>query len=61
MDALAAFVRSTPDTPRVTEIEQSTLATARKAVEKHIKNTYLKSAQAPVGVKPLLKCWIELN
>ena len=61
IDALANLIRSTPDTPRVTEIEQPTLATARKAVEKHIKNTYLKSAQAPLGVKPVLKAWMELN
>jgi hypothetical protein len=26
-----------------------------------IKNTYLKQVQAPVGVKPVLKCWMELN
>ncbi len=30
-------------------------------VEKHIKNTYLKRVDAPVGVKPTLKCWMELN
>ena len=30
-------------------------------VEKHIKNTYLKRVDAPVGVKPALKCWMELN
>lgn len=61
VDALADIVRSTPDTERVTDIEQTALVDARKAVEKHIKNTYLKSAQAPVGVKPALKCWMELN
>ena len=27
----------------------------------HIKNTYLKRVDAPVGVKPSLKCWMELN
>jgi hypothetical protein len=61
VDALADFIRSTPDTDRITEIEKTTLADARKAVEKHIKNSYLRSAQAPVGVKPVLKCWMELN
>jgi hypothetical protein len=24
-------------------------------------NTCLKQAQAPIGVKPTLKCWMELN
>jgi superfamily II DNA or RNA helicase len=60
-NAIADLIRSTPDTPRHVEIERPTLATARKMVEKHIKNTYLKSAQAPVGVKPALKAWMELN
>lgn len=23
--------------------------------------TYLKQVQAPVGVKPVLKCWMKLN
>jgi hypothetical protein len=42
-------------------IEQTTLSTVRAKVEKHIKNTFLKRMQAPVGVKPILKAWIELN
>lgn len=25
------------------------------------KNSYLKRVDAPVGVKPSLKCWMELN
>ncbi len=25
------------------------------------KNTYLKQVQAFVGVRPVLKCWTELN
>ena len=33
----------------------------RKRIEKHIKNTYLKRVDAPVGVKPRLRCWMELN
>ena len=31
------------------------------SIEKHIKNTFLKPMQAPVGVKPILKAWMELN
>jgi len=54
-------VRSTPDTPRRCLIEQATLAEVRAAVEKHIKNTYLKKVQAPIGVKPILRAWMELN
>ena len=40
---------------------QADLHEVRLKVEKHIKNTYLKQVQAPVGVSPVLKCWMELN
>ena len=30
-------------------------------VQRHITNTYLKRIDAPVGIKPSLKCWMELN
>ncbi len=55
------FIRSTPDTPRYCEIEQQTLSDIRKKVETQLKNSVLKKLQAPVGVKPLLKAWMELN
>jgi superfamily II DNA or RNA helicase len=55
------FVRSVPDTPRKTVVDKQVLTGARLGIEKHIKNTYLKQAQAPVGVRPLLKAWMELN
>jgi len=55
-----AAVRCLPDTERTVEQGVSRLAEARKAVEKHIKNTYLKDVQAPVGAKPELVAWMEL-
>lgn len=55
------FIRCEPDTPRRVEIDQARLSDARKAVEKHINKTYLRKVQAPVGVKPVLKAWMELN
>ena len=55
------FVRSDPNTPRRTVLDKALLTEARTQVEKHIKNTYLKQVQAPVGVRPLLKAWMELN
>lgn len=58
---IAKAIRSNPQTPRKTEIERTTLGEIRLKVEKHIKNSYLKAAQAPVGVKPILKVWMELN
>ena len=58
---IAAVIRSEVETPRVVKIEPASLRDIRLKVEKHIKNTYLKQVQAPVGVKPVLKCWMELN
>lgn len=55
------LIRCDPDTPRHTELAHKNLSEIRKKIEKHITNTYFKSVQAPVGVKPILKCWMELN
>ncbi|MCX6923992.1 MAG: C-terminal helicase domain-containing protein, partial [Verrucomicrobia bacterium] len=60
-EEIVAYIRSTPGTPRRVAISQPDLHTVRLKVEKHIKNTYLKQVQAPVGVNPVLKCWMELN
>jgi superfamily II DNA or RNA helicase len=58
---IVASIRSKPETPRNCTTEQKTLVEIRGKIEKHIKNSYLKRIDAPVGVKPLLKCWMELN
>ena len=58
---IAGFIRSTPETPRRVAMPQPDLHDVRLKVEKHIKNTYLKQVQAPVGVKPVLKCWMEIS
>jgi superfamily II DNA or RNA helicase len=58
---IADVIRCQPDTPRHCEVAKETLSDIRGKVEKHIRNTYLKSVQAPVGVKPVLKAWLELN
>ena len=42
-------------------MEEKTLLDIRKRVEKHVKNTYLKRVDAPLGVTPRLVCWMELN
>jgi hypothetical protein len=55
------LIRSEPSTPRRCRIDKSTLRDARLKVEKHIKNAHLRSLQAPIGVKPALKAWMELN
>lgn len=60
-DQIVEFLRSEPETPRKCLIEKDTLTEIRRKIEKHIKNTDLKKLQAPVGVKPILKAWMELN
>lgn len=54
-------IRSTPATPRVCRTEKPMLSDIRKRIEKHIKDTYLKKIDAPQGVRPSLKCWMELS
>ena len=58
---IIASIRSKPETPRRCATEETTLIDIRKRIEKHIKNSYLKRVDAPVGVKPRLRCWMELT
>ncbi len=55
------LIRCVPDTPRHQAMPKETLSAIRARVEKHIKNTYLKKVQAPVGIKPILKAWLEIS
>jgi hypothetical protein len=55
------LIRSMPETPRYRSIPNETLTDIRLKVEKEIKDSYLKKVQAPVGVKPVLKAWMELS
>ena len=59
--AIANLIRSEPDTPRRCALARATLAELRKQVEKQVIADYLRPLQAPVGVTPILKCWMELN
>jgi len=54
-------LRCKPNTPRRCITEEKMLKDIRAKVLKHIKDTYLKRVDAPVGVKPALKCWMEIN
>jgi hypothetical protein len=58
---IIASIRSKPETPRKCTAEHKSLSELRGKIEKYIKNTYLKRVDAPVGVKPALRCWMELN
>lgn len=59
--AIAELIRSVPDTARQCLIEKPTLSELRRKVEKQLVNDFLRPLQAPVGVSPILKCWMELN
>ena len=52
--AMLDLIRCRPETPRQCVLEQKTLKEIRAKVEKHIDRTYLKSLQAPQGVKAVL-------
>jgi hypothetical protein len=58
---IVSNIRSTPATPREATTRETTLVELRRRIERHITNSYLKRVDAPVGVKPILKCWMELN
>ena len=59
--AIADRIRSEPNEPRRTETPRETLLEAKAAVEKHLKQTYLRRVQAPAGVECDLIAWMELN
>ncbi len=58
---IVVSIRSKPKTPRKCITEEKMLIEIRAKIERHIKNSYLKRIDAPVGVKPSLKCWMEVN
>lgn len=55
-----AAVRCLPDTERRMKQGASLIADARKSIEKHIKNTWLRDVQSPIGAKAELICWMEI-
>ena len=58
---IVASIRSKPRTPRRCRNDEKKLLGIRRQIEMHIKNSYLKRVDAPIGVKPRLRCWMELN
>jgi len=54
-------IRCDIDTSKKQIIPHESLKEIRQKMDKYIKNTYLKSVQAPIGVKALLKAWMELS
>jgi superfamily II DNA or RNA helicase len=58
---IADSIRSEPATPRHCSLDEAILLDLRAKVRKHIKNTYLKRIDAPVGIEPRLVAWMEVN
>lgn len=58
---IIASVRTTASDPRVCKMVGADLTQLRRRVEAHVKNTYLKRVDAPIGVRARLLCWMELN
>ena len=59
--AISDRIRSAPDEPRRVEMSRETLLEVKSAVEKHLKQTYLRRVQAPAGADCDLIAWMELN
>ena len=41
--------------------DEEEFATAKKKIEDYLKKNYLRRVQAPIGVKPRLVTWMQLN
>lgn len=48
------------DEPRVLTISADDFLSIRREVEKHVRNHYLRSIQAPIGTVPKLVAWMQL-
>ena len=53
-------IQCTPEEPRKIHTDEAGFADARKTIENYIKKNYMRSVQAPLGVRPRLVTWMEL-
>ena len=58
---MAKLIRSLPDTPTHHSLDRKGLTELRAKIEKQLTNSKLKTLQAPIGVSPILKCWMEVS
>jgi hypothetical protein len=47
--------------PRVFTTTEEEFAQRRKIIEEYIKKSYMRVVQAPIGIKPRLVTWMQLN
>lgn len=53
-------IQCAPEEPRKIHTNEAGFVDARKTIENYIKKNYMRSVQAPLGVKPRLVTWMEL-
>lgn len=58
---IADLIRSLPDTPIHHALDRAALSKLREKIEKELIKTHLRPLQAPIGVSPILKCWMEVS
>lgn len=58
---IADLIRSLPETPIHHALDRAGLSKLREKIEKELIKTHLRPLQAPVGVSPVLKCWMEVS
>lgn len=54
------LIRCNENEPRAVTTAEELFAQARKKAEDYIRKSYMRSVQAPIGVKPRLVTWLEL-
>jgi hypothetical protein len=59
--AIAEHIRSTRDTVRVFTVSEDEVIDIRKKILTHIRNSYLRRINAPVGITAKLRCWMALS
>jgi superfamily II DNA or RNA helicase len=60
-ESIADAIRSLTDTPDHRIWKHADLSKLRQTAEKQLIQDHLKPLQAPIGVSPILKCWMELH
>lgn len=59
--AIAEMIRCLPETPLHHSLDRAGLSKLREKLERQLIQSHLRSLQAPVGVSPVLKCWMEIS
>jgi hypothetical protein len=62
MPQMHTIIQCESDSERVVSLEDQQLRDVKKKVEKRIKNTIMRTLQAPAkGAKPRLVCWLNIS